>query len=195
MGIDKKCKGIDAYAVQIITFKARQLVGRAGFTESDREDIEQELLLDLLQRLPRYDPERAQRSTFIARVVDNRIATIIEARKAGRRDYRLCTCSLKDLQEDEEGHCVERLETIDQDDYLLGVGAIARASSELGDLSLDLRDALEKLPSDVRDLCRRLATDTVSEISRDTGVPRGTIYEAIKTIRRIFDDIGLGEYL
>ena len=40
MGFDKRYKGIDEYAVRIIKFKARQLVGRVGFTESDREDLE-----------------------------------------------------------------------------------------------------------------------------------------------------------
>jgi len=196
MGIDKDYTGIDEYAVRIITFKAQQLVGRVGFSESDREDIEQDLLLDLLQRLPRYNPERSQRTTFISRVVDHRIATIIEARKAGLRDYRICTCSLNDLQENkEDGGCVERVETIDQDDYFLSMGTISRASSELRDLSLDLRDALEKLPPNVRDLCLRLATDTVSEISRDRGIPRGTVYEGIRKIRAIFEDSGLGEYL
>ena len=68
MGI-KHCEGIDEYAVQIIKFKAKQLVGRVGLTDSDREDLEQEMILDLLQRLPKYNPDRAQRNTFIARVV------------------------------------------------------------------------------------------------------------------------------
>ena len=48
MGFDKRYEGIDEYAVRIIKYKARQLVGRVGFTESDREDLEQEMILDLI---------------------------------------------------------------------------------------------------------------------------------------------------
>ena len=59
MGFDNRYEGIDEYAVRIIKHKARQLVGRAGFTESDREDLEQEMMLDLLRRLPKFDPKRA----------------------------------------------------------------------------------------------------------------------------------------
>ena len=121
MGFDKRYEGIDEYAVRIIKYKARQLVGRVGFTESDREDLEQEMMLDLLQRLPKYNPDRAQRNTFIARVVEHKIATIIEARKAGLRDYRLCRCSLDDrfeYGEYEDSFCIERMEIIDQEDYL-----------------------------------------------------------------------------
>ena len=72
MGSDNQYDGIDPYAAGLIRFKARQLVGQAGFTASDREDIEQKLILDLLRRLPKYNPKRAQLNTFIARVVDTR---------------------------------------------------------------------------------------------------------------------------
>ena len=46
MGVDNSDDGIDPYAAGLIRFKTRQLVGQAGFTASDREDIEQELILD-----------------------------------------------------------------------------------------------------------------------------------------------------
>jgi RNA polymerase sigma-70 factor (ECF subfamily) len=195
MGSINHCEGIDEYAVQIIKFKAKQLVGRVGLTDSDREDLEQEMILDLLQRLPKYNPDRAQRNTFIARVVEHKIATIIEARKAGLRDYRLCNCSLNERLEDEEGGSVERMETIDQEDYLRLTGGLSRSTAELRDLSIDVRQAIEKLPPELRELCRRLGIDTVTELSRDTGVPRGTIYESLKKLRANLEAAGLKDYL
>jgi RNA polymerase sigma-70 factor (ECF subfamily) len=60
---------------------------------------------------------------------------------------------------------------------------------------MDIRKAVESLPPELRELCMRLATDTVMEISRDTGIPRGTIYESIKKLRTIFEDAGLRDYL
>jgi len=195
MGFDNHYEGIDEYAVQIIKYKARQLVGRVGFTESDRKDLEQELMLDLLRRLPKFNPDRAQRNTFIARVVEHKIATIIESQKAGMRDYRLCRCSLNDRLEDEEGGSIERMETIDQEDYLRRTGRLSRPAAELRDLSFDVRKAIEKLPPELRELCVRFETNTVTEISRDTGIPRGTIYESIKKLRTTFEDAGLKDYL
>ena len=195
MGSINHCEGIDEYAVQIIKFKAKQLVGRVGLTDSDREDLEQEMILDLLQRLPKYNPDRAQRNTFIARVVEHKIATIIEARKAGLRDYRLCNCSLNERLEDGEGGSVERMETIDQEDYLRLTGGLSRSTAELRDLSIDVRQAIEKLPPELRELCRRLGIDTVTELSRDTGVPRGTIYESLKKLRANLEVAGLKDYL
>jgi RNA polymerase sigma-70 factor (ECF subfamily) len=195
MGFDNRYEGIDEYAGRIIKHKARQLVGRAGFTESDREDLEQEMMLDLLRRLPKYNPDRAQRNTFIARIVEHKVATIIEARKAGMRDYRLCTCSLNDRLEDEEGGSIERLETIDQEEYLRRTGKLSRPAAELQDLSIDLGRVIASLPPELRTLCERLQTESVTEISRDTGIPRGTIYESIKKLRAIFEDAGLRDYL
>lgn len=195
MGYENRYQGIDDYAVQLIKYKARQLVGRVGFTESDREDLEQEMVLDLLRRLPKFDPKRAGRNTFIARIVEHKVATIIEAQKAGMRDYRLCSCSLNDRLEDEEGRSIERMETIDQEDYLRRTGKLSRPMSELRHLSIDLRSAVQTLPPELRELCKRLQTESVTDISRDTGIPRGTIYESIKKLRAIFEDAGLKDYL
>lgn len=195
MGYENRYQGIDDYAVQLIKYKARQLVGRVGFTESDREDLEQEMVLDLLRRLPKFDPKRAGRNTFIARIVEHKVATIIEAQKAGMRDYRLCSYSLNDRLEDEEGRSIERMETIDQEDYLRRTGKLSRPMSELRNLSIDLRSAVQTLPPELRELCKRLQTESVTEISRDTGIPRGTIYESIKKLRAIFEDAGLKDYL
>ncbi|MDY6903826.1 MAG: sigma-70 family RNA polymerase sigma factor [Thermodesulfobacteriota bacterium] len=198
MGFDNHYEGIDKYAVQLIKYKARQLVGRVGFTESDRDDLEQELMLDLLRRLPKFNPARAQRNTFIARVVEHKIATIIESKKAGMRDYRLCRCSLNEKFETgnyENSFCVERIETIDQEEYFRRTGKLSRPTDELRALTIDVHKAVEQLPPELRRLCKRLETETVTEISRDTGIPRGTIYESIKKLRAIFEDAGLRDYL
>lgn len=84
----------DPYVHDLIRIKARQLIGKAGFTAADKEDIEQELMLDLLQRLKKFDPTKAKRTTFMVRVVNHRIASLIEERQARCRDWRLCLDSL-----------------------------------------------------------------------------------------------------
>ena len=191
-----KYDDVDAYAVEIIRYKARQLVGQAGFTVADRDDLEQELILDLLRRLPKYDPKRAKRNTFIARVVEHKIANLIEKQTAHKRDYRRCPCSLNErFEEEEEGRSVERAETLDQEDYLLRIGVEPGAPEELRALALDVAAVLETLPAELGELCQRLKQETVSEISRDTGVPRASLYERINRLREIFEDAGLKDYL
>ncbi|NIM21304.1 MAG: RNA polymerase subunit sigma-24 [Candidatus Latescibacteria bacterium] len=195
MGFENRYRGIDDYAVRIIKHKARQLVGHAGFTESDREDLEQELVLDLLRRLPKYNPQRTKRNTFIALIIEHKVATIIESSKAGKRDYRTPLCSLNDQLEDKEGSSMEREETIDQEDYLRRTGKLSRPAVELQELSLDTQKVVASLPPELRELCRRLQTQSITEISRETGIPRGTIYESRKKLRALFEDAGLKKYL
>jgi RNA polymerase sigma-70 factor, ECF subfamily len=194
MGFENRYDGIDPYAVRIIKHKARKLVGHSGFTESDREDLEQEMMMDLFRRLPKYNPNLSQRNTFIAQVVEHMAAMIIEARKAGQRDYRLCNCSLNDRLEDDEGGSVERMETIDQEDYLSRTGRLSQPFREVQDAAIDICRALDSLPPEFQELCHRLQTDTVLEISREKGTPRGRIYESLKELREIFEDAGLRKY-
>src|SRR5208283_5417889 len=103
----------EAYSVQVVRFKAGQLVGKAGLTKSDREDLEQELTLDLMRRAQKYDPKRAGRKTFAARIVERRAATILRGRLSPTRDVRREGPSLNETIAGEDGCQVERITLID----------------------------------------------------------------------------------
>ena len=196
MGSDSSREELDEYAVQLIRHKARQLVGRAGYTEDDRPDIEGDLTLDLLRRLPKFDPSRASRNTFIARVVEHGVARLIERREAPMRDARRCTASLNDRIEDDEGKSVERGDLIDQDSYLESTGQPAVPLADRVALRVDVDRVLATLTPEMRDLWERRAEgQTFTEISRETGIPRGTLYERMKQLRKLVEDAGLREYL
>lgn len=194
MEFKNRYDGIEEYAVQIIKYKARQLIGSAGFTESDREDLEQEMMLELLRRLPKYDSSKAQRNTFITRIVEHRVSTIIEERVAGKQDWRLCTESMNDRLDLGEDGTVERQEIYDMDEYLRQSGRLSRTSTERLELSIDLGCVIASLPPELRVLCERLKTDSVSEISRDTGIPRGTLYDRIKKLQILLKNWEIRDY-
>ena len=183
------------YAENLIKYKARRLVGRAGFVRSDQEDIEQELRLDLLRRLSNFDPNKATLNTFADRVVEHKIASIIEARKAGLRDYRRQRCSLNDPLKTPDGKPAERGDMLDQDATLLRTGGANRPADERIDLRDDIRTVLAGLPPELRRLCRRLMKRTPTEVERETGTARGTQYESFETLRRRFEKARLKEYL
>lgn len=190
MGIGNRYEGIDEYAVRLIKYKANQLIGKVGFTENDREDLEQELVFDLLCHLPKFNPDRAQLNTFISRVVEHMVIRIIEGRNTDKRDYRLCDYSLNESMEDKDNNQIEYIDTIDQNEYFIKKGRYSRPLEEIVELSIYVRQIITGLPPNLRTLCELLQEETITEISKNRNIPRGTIYESIKKIREMFEDSG-----
>ena len=186
---------LDTYARTLISHKARQLSQQKGFVPDDRKDLEQEMSLDLLVRLPDFDPERACLSTFSARVVERKVATIIRHRKRKKRDYRCEVYSLDAPIAGVEG-CSTRHDMISQGDCDLRVGRYGRPEIERLDLRIDISLVLAGLPPELRALAERLRERSITEVAREMGVSRSTLYETgIARLREIFLDKGLDEYL
>ena len=78
-------------------------MGRCGITTDDREDLEQEMTLDLLLRLEKYNPTKGKLSTFINLIVNRRAATILRSRSQMKRHYRTVAWSLDEPFDCEEG--------------------------------------------------------------------------------------------
>ena len=178
------------YAGRIIGHRVRKLLGRAGLTKGDREDLEQQLMCDVLRRLRRFDPSRGAIGTFIARIVERHIAIILRDRRAPIRDYRRNGCSLNDDLTGEDGETVERADAIDAQ-----VNRPGRSEEDRSQLILDVHQVVDGLPEDLRTLCVRLKAQTVTEISLQTGTPRTTLYDAIRRIRGHFEAAGMDGYL
>lgn len=187
---------LDGYAREVIRHKARQLIGKYGFSRDDYDDLQQEMMLDLLRRLGKYDPSKAGLSTFVARVVDRKVSTLIRHQRQEKRDYRRHVCPLDAQVEDQDGQQRGLDEVLSQDAFDEEIARYDRPEAERIDLRLDLSLVLDELPEDLRHLARRLQTRTVAEIARELGVPRSTLYEkGIACLRKIFEDNGLREYL
>lgn len=188
-------QGPDPYAAWLIRLKAKQLVGRAGFTQSDRPDIEQELHLDLLRRLPKLDESRAKRTTFIRHVVENRVASLLAERTAAARDYRRCTTSLDEPADGEGGSCATALgDTLDGDAFLRRLGRGDGDDAGGQDLRLDVERVLAALPEDLRALAEGLMAETASEVARRHGVAHSTLRYRIGRLREHCEGAGLGIY-
>jgi RNA polymerase sigma-70 factor (ECF subfamily) len=184
----------DRFSLGIIRRKVKQLITRAGFTRQDREDLEQELFARVLQSLPSFDPGQAHRNKFITAVVERFVANILRDKQAGKRDYRRA-CSLNiTIYVANEGP-VELAETISRRELDARLGRNPRSDEELAQLACDIADVLATLPNDLQDLAERLKSETVSEIARDTGVPRTTLNESVRRLRRRFERAGLKDYL
>jgi RNA polymerase sigma factor (sigma-70 family) len=191
-----KQDGLNDYARNLIRHKARKLIGSSGFTWDDYEDLMQEMALDLLIRLPKFDRNKASFNTFAVRIVDRRISTLIRHRTQGMRDYSSEAWSLDEPIDELNSAGASRSDALSQDEHDLRTGKHCRPESERIDMRLEVSLVLSELPPDLKELAERLCHQSVTEAARDLGVPRGTLYgTGIARLRKAFEDKGLREYL
>lgn len=187
--------GLDEFAMRLVRCTARQLVGRAGLTASDREDIEQDLALDLLAHLPQYDPRRASAEAFTTHVVRNAVRTLLRRRCAERRDWRRCRASLDAETSADDGAFLGLCETLLAEAFLRRTGRSDESEPGRRDLRIDVADAVADLPPALRRIAEGLSRGNPTDVSRAAGVGRDAVYRAIHEIRALFAAAGLLAYL
>ena len=183
------------YAVYLIRLKTQRLAGWSAMTPDDQEDFRQELLVHMLQRLPEFDPQRGTAKTFISRAVDNKIRNILEHRRTQKHRIDNFALSLNENVGTSPDSSMERIDTLDSDEHLLQSGFISRSGLETHELGMQVDEVLTRLPGYLRRLCEQLKTQTVTQISQETGVPRHIIYKSIRKLRLIFQSAGFDEYV
>jgi len=184
---------LSKYARTLIACKARRLVGRAGFTRSDVEDIQSELTLHLLERLPRFNPKKSRLNTFITRVVEDMAEKLVRHRTMEKRDFQREACSLNEDIKNGEGVLTERAETLSREEH--DVRLRGRAPQNASDMALDVERVMSRLPKELRELCELLQTMSVTDAARKLGIPRSTVRGRVRKLREVFHKAGVQDYL
>jgi RNA polymerase sigma factor (sigma-70 family) len=184
----------DRFTRGIIRRKIGQLIGRAGFTKQDRETLEQDLLVRVLQSLPKFNPEVAHRNKFITTVVERYVANILRNKQAGKRDHRRVTSLNVMIEITDEGP-TELAQTIGERELDARLGRERRSEVELVQLALDMADVIATLPESWQILLELRKTQTMTEIADELGVPRTTLNDWMRRIRTRFEKAGMQDYL
>lgn len=184
----------EPYVTTTISTRVNRLIGHYGFTSQDRDDLSSDLRTHFFSKIPHYSPSRGARTSFVAEVVLNRMRSIVEARKTALRLLPV-GFSLDERLEDEDGLETGRSEFFDHDDYLVRAGRRDRPDRESRELTHDVNQVIARLSPDLADLCQRLKTQTVREISDETGVPKSTIHYRLIRLRKLFEVEGLHGYV
>lgn len=184
---DRTYSGIPSYAAGIIRHKASRLCRRPGFSSDERHDLEHDLIAHLRERLPQFDPARAQLNTFVARVIDRKVVSMIRHRLAGKRSPFREMGSLSDMVQDGDGRTVERHQVMPDR---------AGPAEHQRDLQHDIGEVLAGLPRSLRDVAVALGNDiTINTISIQLNISRRAVVSRIAELRRHFEDAGLRDYL
>jgi len=193
--INTQNEQLTEYTMTLIRHKARQLVGKAGYTKDDVEDIEQDLIRDLLERLPKFDPARATLNTFADRVIGSRVCNLLRHRQTEMRDCRREAFSLNDEIETEDGP-MQLHETVSQDEVDLRTDRYTRPAAERDHLNFDLKAVIVSLPPELQEVAEMLRSHSVAEVVRALGIPRRTFREKhLAQLREVFAASRMDDYL
>ena len=169
--------GVDPYVLRQASLCASHLVRRGRFTVDDWDDLRQEMFLDLLQRLPRFRPERGDWHGFVRGIMRNRSAALaVEQEKHSLR-------FAGETGDGAPGNDENGLEPL--------TDAPGEDSSTEVQLRLDVQRVLLRLPEHLRAVALLLRDMSVAGICQHTGKSRSGINHFIRQIRAAFEEAGL----
>jgi RNA polymerase sigma factor (sigma-70 family) len=191
----KAGEGIQQWEIAV----TKKLVGEyrrrsRSLTRAEFDDLMQDCLahwVSVRRRLP-PDPD-APPVAYMARVIRNKLTDLIREQAADKRagDQEALSLDVAFDGTDDGLTLADQLagdESARQDD----IGAVDRHHARI-----DIGRALSRLTPVQRQLCQMLGEDglSIKEAAERLRIPRGTLYEEIKRIRKVFADQGLGDYL
>jgi RNA polymerase sigma-70 factor (ECF subfamily) len=168
---------------------ARRLHRKLALPVADLDDLRQDLLVDLICRLPAYDPSRGSVGAFANIVLRNQCSRIAIRH---HRQRRAQGGSLLSLDVPLAGSREPIGATLSEDDGLAawhGQDRDARADSMTRE---SLRSVLARLPEADRRFCRALAHRSVTALAADGFGSRSTLYRRLADLRLVFTAHGLG---
>jgi RNA polymerase sigma factor (sigma-70 family) len=139
-------------------------VAQAVILSAEREDIEQEILTAVWQRLASYDPKRSSLRTFVELIVASTLASALRSRRKQR--------GLDGLANDRARN--------------VNTGLVAL------ECWVDIRAAAVPLTNRDRRIAVLLMEYSAADVGRLLGLSRSTVYAGISRIRIAFKEAGLG---
>jgi RNA polymerase sigma-70 factor, ECF subfamily len=183
----------DKFTRDLARRKSRQLVGKYGYTDADRDDIEQDIYMRVLQSWPTFNPDEGHHHCFVIAVVERYVANIVRDRCAEKR-YEGGVVLLSTPLAEASGETLRVSHTLSDGSQDRRLGRRRRAETELSQMRLDLAAAIESLPDELKQLMELRRTFTVKEIAEQFGVARTTASGWFRKIRDHFEALGLKEY-
>ena len=165
------------YLLQQAALRASLLQTSFGSAVGDWDDLRQDLALDCLRRLPKFDASRGDWKGFVRGVVRNH-ACVLAARQIRRPEVRPL---------DTGADCGRPLEAAagETDDLP------SKDFWPVLELTLDTQRVLADLPHELQTLARSLAHMPISAICRRTGLSRFRVERKLRRIRAAFEAAGI----
>ena len=161
---------------------------------ADIDDLEQDIWADLLRKRHLYDPRRGEVATFVKQVINSATKSMLRARHAEKRDTRREAVSLDAPIRDVDGREVDRAQSLSGAAGRRHTGQAPPLEDET-DLRLDVADAVDSAPADLRRVAALLKQECRHAASRRAGTTRRQFASDVSRLRELFEDRGLRAYI
>jgi RNA polymerase sigma-70 factor, ECF subfamily len=168
---------LDPETIARIREKARQIVGRPGFSSADVDDFAHDISVHVIPRLDRFDPSKSDRDRFVRLLLAHAVSTVLRDR---RRRKRRASGSLDAVVRNAGDR-----ELVD---------AASGATVEELTLALDVAEVLATLPPKLRRVAEALKTHSVTAAARRLKLSRAAVYRRLAELREAFAAAGLEEF-
>jgi len=168
---------------------AQRLRRKLTLPVCEREDLGQDLLVDLLRRLPAYDPSRGSIGAFANIVLRNQSSRIAMRH---HRQRRAQGGSLLSLEVPLAGTREPVGETLTEDDGLAAWHGQTCCAAAVTELHHTLQAALARLPAEDRRFCAALAHRPVTALAAEGFGSRSALYRRLADLRHVLTVHGLG---
>jgi len=155
----------------------------------EREDLGQDLLVDLLRRLPAYDPARGSVGAFANIVLRNKSSRIAMRDHSQRRAQG---GSLLSLEVPLAGTREPVGDTLTEDDGLAAWHGQTCFAAAVTELCHAMETALARLPAEDRRFCAALAHRPVTALAAEGFGSRSALYRRLAELRHVLTAHGLG---
>jgi len=170
-------------------FAARRLHRKLSLPAADLDDLRQELLIDLICRLPGFDKRRGAIGAFAGLVLRNQCSRIAIRHHRQRRAQGGKVLS---LDAPVAGSAQPLGCLLAETDGLAAWHGQDRCAAADVETRHDLARALADLPEDVRGLCAALGTCAVADLIGRNGISRSALYRRLARLRLDLAMRGLG---
>ena len=164
------------YLLQQSGLRASLLKTNFGFGGDEWDDLRQEMALDCLKRLPKFDPARGNWKGFVHGVVRNR-AFVLATQQTRRADV--------------ERSLIVDTSAADEESEDYAQGSRSEDIRPDLDLSIDVRRTLATLPEELQSLAHLVSSFSLLAVRRQTGLSRLELERKIAQIRTAFAAAGL----
>ncbi|GMV84108.1 MAG: hypothetical protein AMXMBFR7_52920 [Planctomycetota bacterium] len=176
---------LEVFALELIRRKARQLVGKAGITKQDVEDVAQDLYLDFWRGMRRCDASHACARHFVRKLVRHSISRVLRSRLAIKRGCGRIFRSQHAPERPFGQTVAERLATLPDP---------SNPDGRADERKAVITETLDRLDPNLRPLCEMLKVMSIAEAAAHLRMNRANLYRQVRRLRTAFAAAGLPEW-